>query len=236
MAQIMNKILPATFVATFVLGMPAFGLVAQAQELVSTDSSLIPGTGAPVGKQAGTLMVRIRAIGVLPENTSSSVSAIGGGVNVTSAAAPEVDLSYFFTDHIAVEGIAASTRHSVSAGHISIGHVDVGSVYVLPPTVTLQYHFTPHERFSPYVGAGMTVAFFYDGHSAGPPVDSFGLDNNVGAAIQAGVDYNFNGHWFANFDVKQIFLNTTARINGGAIVAKTSLDPTLVGAGIGYRF
>ncbi len=36
--------------------------------------------------------------------------------------------------------------------------------------------------------------------------------------------------------VKQIFLNTEARINRGAIVAKTAIDPTIVGAGIGYRF
>lgn len=191
---------------------------------------------APVGKRAGTVMIRVRAIGVLPETSSSSVSAIGGGVNVTSTAAPELDLSYFFTDHIAVEGIAATTRHEVSAGHTALGHVDVGSVWVLPPTVTLQYHFMPHSRFSPYVGAGMTVAFFYDSHPAGPTVTKVGFSNSVGAAIQAGFDYNISGHWFANFDVKQIFLNTEARINGGAIVAKTALDPTIIGAGIGYRF
>ena len=34
------------------------------------------------------------------------------------------------------------------------------------------------------------------------------FSNNVGAAVQAGVDDNFAGHWFANFDVKQIFVNT----------------------------
>nr|WP_321984909.1 OmpW family outer membrane protein [uncultured Lichenicoccus sp.] len=47
---------------------------------------------------------------------------------------------------------------------------------------------------------------------------------------------NITGSWFANFDVKQIFLNTEARIDGGAIIAKAALDPTIVGAGIGYRF
>jgi outer membrane protein len=146
-----------------------------------------------VPKTAGTVMVRIRAIGVIPENLSSSVSAIGG-------------------------------------------HVDVGSVYVLPPTVTLQYHFMPQSRFSPYVGAGMTVAFFYDSHPSLPTVKSVGFSNSVGPAIQAGFDYSVGVACFVNFDVKQIFLNTTARINGGAIVAKTSLDPTIVGAGIGYRF
>jgi outer membrane protein len=189
-----------------------------------------------VPKTAGTVMVRVRAIGVIPENLSSSVSAIGGRVNVSNTAAPEIDLSYFFTDHVAVELIAASTRHEAAASKTVLGHVDVGSVYVLPPTLTLQYHFMPQSRFSPYVGAGLTAAFFYDSHPSLPTVNSVGFSNTVGPAIQAGFDYSVSGAWFLNFDVKQIFLSTTARINGGAIIAKTSLDPTIVGAGIGYRF
>jgi outer membrane protein W len=41
---------------------------------------------------------------------------------------------------------------------------------------------------------------------------------------------------FANFNIKQIFLNTTASLNGGVVKAKTALNPTVVVAGIGYRF
>lgn len=193
-------------------------------------------TDGPVGKKAGTVMIRLRAIGVLPQNTSSSVSVTGGHVDVSNTAGPELDLSYFITDNIAVEGIAATTRHSVSAVNTVIGKVPVGNVWVLPPTVTLQHHFMPQSRFSPYVGAGMTVAFFYNSQAVGPVVTKFALDNGVGAAIQAGADYNINGHWFANFDVKQIFLSTRARINGGTVIAKTNLDPLIIGAGIGYRF
>jgi outer membrane protein W len=33
-----------------------------------------------------------------------------------------------------------------------------------------------------------------------------------------------------------MFISTPARINGGAVIAKTDLSPTVVGAGIGYRF
>ncbi len=214
------------------------GGIAQAQPaappLVASPPADTAGYFVP--KQAGTIMVRLRAIGVIPETMSSSVSVIGGGVNVTATPAPEVDLSYFFTDHLAAELIAASTRHEVSAGHTSLGHLDVGSVYVLPPTLTLQYHFMPASRFSPYVGAGLTVAFFYDSQPAGPTVTKVGLSTGVGPTIQAGFDYSIGGPWFANFDVKQVFLNTQARINDGTIVAKTALNPTIIGAGIGYRF
>src|ERR1019366_7044186 len=69
----------------------------------------------PVGKQAGTVMIRVRAIGVIPLDASSSVSGIGGHISTTAQAAPEIDGSYFFTDNIAVELIAATTRHSLSA-------------------------------------------------------------------------------------------------------------------------
>ena len=42
--------------------------------------------------------------------------------------------------------------------------------------------------------------------------------------------------WYANIDVKQIFVSTKAKLNGGAIVAHTDLNPTVVGVGVGYRF
>ena len=45
---------------------------------------------APVGKQAGTFMVRLRAIDVIPENNASSTS-IGGHVHANDQFAPEAD-------------------------------------------------------------------------------------------------------------------------------------------------
>ena len=64
------------------------------------------------------------------------------------------------------------------------------------------------------------------------------FSNNVGAAVQAGFDYNFSGRWFANVDVKQIFLNADAHVDTvlGPVRAHTGLDPLIIGAGIGYRF
>jgi outer membrane protein len=205
--------------------------------MASAQTVMTPGGDEPVGKQAGTFMIRGRAIGVIPEDNSSSTT-IGGSVGATAQAAPEVDFSYFFTDNIATELIAASTRHAVKAIGTSIGTIDVGSTHVLPPALTLQYHFMPHERFSPYIGAGIDAMFFFDSTPSSPTVQKLSFDNNIGAVIQAGFDYNFSGHWFANFDVKQIFLNTTAHLNTtlGPVTAKTSLDPLVVGAGIGYRF
>jgi outer membrane protein len=77
-------------------------------------------------------MIRLRAIGVMPLDSSSSISGIGGSVSATNQAAPEVDFSYFLTDHIAFELIAASTRHSITADNTALGNVDVGKTWILP--------------------------------------------------------------------------------------------------------
>ena len=214
--------------ATCLAGVATLAGIASAQ---TADDS------APVGKQAGTFMIRGRVIGVIPEDNSSSTS-IGGHVEATAQAAPELDFSYFFTDNIAAELIAASTRHELSAVGTGLGKVDVGSTWVLPPALTLQYHFMPHEKFSPYVGVGIDAMFFYSTNPSTPVVQKLTLNDNVGAVLQAGFDYNFSGHWFANVDVKQIFLNTDAHLQTvlGPVSARTSLDPLVVGVGVGYRF
>jgi outer membrane protein len=193
---------------------------------------------ALAGKQAGTFMVRGRVIGVLPLDTSSSISAIGGNVTTTNQVAPEVDVSYFVTDNIAVEIIAATTRHEVAGEATALGKVDVGSVWALPPTITAQYHFMPRSAFSPYVGVGLNAMFFYDANPARPTVSHVSFEDNVGAALQVGCDYNFSGRWFANVDVKQIFLSTTAHLRTamGPVTAKVDMDPMVVGVGVGYRF
>lgn len=200
-------------------------------------SAQTTGDEAPVGKAAGTFLLRGRVIGVIPTDLSSSTS-IGGQVRTSPQPAPEVDLSYFFTDNIAAEVIAASTQHHLKAVGTGVGTVDVGSTWVLPPTITAQYHFMPHERFSPYIGAGINATFFYSTTPANPTVHGLSIDSNVGAAVQIGADYNISGRWFANVDFKQIFLDTTAHLSTvlGPVTAKTSLDPMVVGAGIGYRF
>ena len=181
-------------------------------------------------------MVRARGIGVLPQTTSSDITVIGGSIDASNTLEPEADFSCFITDHIVLELIAATTRHSIKAKGTSIGDVDVGRVTLLPPTLTVQYHFWPSQAFSPYVGAGVNYTWFYDAKPAGGTVTSVGFESNPGLALQIGLDYNVYGNWFLNFDVKQLFLNTKAKLNGGAIIADVDLNPTIIGFGVGYKF
>ncbi|MEJ0026609.1 MAG: OmpW family outer membrane protein [Rhizomicrobium sp.] len=183
---------------------------------------------------AGHFQVRLRGLAVLPD---ASAKVTVGGVplasktDVTDSFIPEIDGTYFITDHIGVELIAGTTKHSV---HNSVAG-NVGSVWLLPPTLTVQYHFDPTGPIRLYVGAGVNYTFFYSAHSAGFPPISF--SNNAGFALQAGVDVPIgDGPYFVNFDAKKLFLSTTMKAAGGAIRASADLDPWIVGTGIGIRF
>lgn len=184
----------------------------------------------------GSILARARFAAVINENFSSSISEIGGTVNATTAYIPEVDFSYFLTPNVSLELIAGTSRHEVSAENSALGpKADVGSVWVLPPTITAQYH-QQMGNFIPYAGLGLTVMFFYDTHAniAGG-INKVDFDTGVGPSLDAGLDYVIAPRWVANLDVKQMFVSTTAHING-AINASTSLSPTVVAAGIGDRF
>lgn len=187
------------------------------------------------GKSAGDFMVRLRGIGLIPDE-SSSVKPIGGEVDAENAYVPEIDLSYFFTDNIALELIAATTPHDVKDKGSSLGDVDLGSVYLLPPTLTVQYHFMPKRRFSPYVGAGLNYTIFYKEDAPGGAVTAIDYENTVGYALQAGVDYSLDGKWYLNADVKKLWVSTDVDINNGAITADVDLDPWVFGVGVGYKF
>ncbi len=178
---------------------------------------------------AGDFLVRVRGLGVFPDE-SAKVTPIGGTVKVDDNYVPEVDFSYFFTDNVSAELIAATTKHSATSTVAG----SLGSVWLLPPTLTLQYHFTPEKFISPYVGAGINYTLFYGIKNA--PGLHLHLPDAVGPAIQFGFDAKLREHWVFNVDVKKIWMQTDASINAGAIKAKLNIDPWIVGTGIGYRF
>lgn len=181
----------------------------------------------------GKWMIRARAIGIVPDE-SSSITPIGGKADFSNEVVPELDFTYFFTKNIAAELILATAKHDATAKGTVIGNVDVGSAWVLPPTLTLQYHFTNFEGFKPYVGAGVNYTIYYN-EDAGSQ-QSLKVDDAFGVAFQAGVDIPIDSRWGVNFDVKKIFVDADAKWNGGAIRGNIDLDPWIFGAGVSYRF
>lgn len=185
---------------------------------------------------AGHFMIRARALGVLPQEGVNITGAVTGSqIDIDNSVVPEFDFSYFLTNNIALELIAAVTPHNASTKTSSVGALDLGSVWLLPPTLTAQYHFTDLGAFKPYVGAGVNYTVFF-GEDEGASVTSAKYGNSFGPALQAGFDYKLDDHWAFNVDVKKIWINTDVKFNAGAIRADVDIDPVLIGVGFGYKF
>lgn len=192
--------------------------------------------------------IRVRGVGVVPDE-SASIGIIGGDINISNTLIPELDITYFFTKNISAELILATTKHDVSTinsdisavGGSTSANVDLGSVYLLPPTLTAQYHFFPEKVFNPYVGAGVNYTIFYD-EKAGNTVKGIDYENSFGYAFQVGFDLMLDDKFFINADVKKIFLNTDVTVDasnlasGLSIPADVDINPWLLGFGIGMKF
>ena len=228
--------------------------------------------------EQGDILVRLRGIAIVPDDDSDQVRVAGLGtvqglnggessrVNVEKSFVPEVDITYMLAKHIGIEAIAGIANHDVelkdnglstlvttlTAGAAGSGLTDgfkIFDTWVLPPTVTVQYHFMPDNKIRPYAGLGINyTAFLWDDASdqleaaVGGPVH-VNSRNGWAWAVQFGIDIDWKDNWYFNIDAKYIDLDTEASIfiNGGPLAGTnlrvdTNVSPFVVGAGIGYRF
>ncbi|MCA8900990.1 MAG: OmpW family protein [Hyphomonas sp.] len=208
------------------------------------------GAAGAASAQDNPWMVRVRAIGVMPDESAdlsvAGGAALGGSVDISDEYVPELDITYFFGEHLAAELILATTKHSVTATDVSAvagADVKIGDVWVLPPTLTLQYHFTDMGAFKPYVGAGVNATLFYN-EDHGATADAIDYDSSIGPALQVGFDYDLDGEpggWAFNADVKKIWINSDVTVDfttalGATVKADADINPLVVGLGFGYKF
>lgn len=202
---------------------------------------------ARTGIRAGDVLLRARVIGVLPQDKSSGITPAfpAETVKVDNAWTGEVDVTYMATNHIGFELIAATTKHHVAGRTGTTGSIgELASTWVLPPTLTAQYHFMPTGRVRPYVGAGLNLTLFYNEKASRGLTTAVGstdvrLSSSVGPALQAGVDIDLGRNLFANLDVKWIDIDTNARLTttaAGVQRVRVNIDPVVVGIGFGTRF
>ena len=191
---------------------------------------------APVVAEKSPWQIRVRALAVLPEDGGKVDQIPGSDLSYSDAYVPELDITYYFTDNFAAELILGVTPHDINgAGSISsLGKI--GDVWLLPPTLTLQYHFTNFGAFKPYVGAGINYTIFFNEKNGS--ADQLNVKDTFGWALQAGFDYMIDEHWGFNFDVKKLFLSPdySVTVAGTQYTGKADLDPWIVGVGVTYRF
>jgi outer membrane protein len=202
---------------------------------------------APACAEKGDVLIRLRGIVVAPSDSSSGITPTfpTEKTRISNSFMPEVDFSYMLTKHVGAELIVATTKHHASGRTGTTGSIGkLASTWVLPPTLTLQYHFAPEGTIRPYVGAGLNYTIFYAEKASKQLEAAVGtthvhMKDSVGFALQAGLDVPITQRTFFNLDVKYIDMNTTARLATTAIGTqrvRLHLNPFVFGVGLGMKF
>jgi outer membrane protein len=182
--------------------------------------------GGAHAAEAGDFVTRVRATYLDFDNGQNGMPAL---VEADSRWIPEIDFSYFYTEHLAVELVLTWPQ----AVDIAVNGADAGSVKALPPTLLAQYHFGKLGNATPYVGAGVNLTLFskrslLDG-AARTDKSSFGVAGQVGANFALG------DTWSLNFDLKYIDMDTGVHVSGSKI-GTLDLNPWAASIGLAYTF
>lgn len=181
--------------------------------------------------QATPWQLRVRALHLDPADKSAPIGGAGAAnrLTVENKTIPELDISYFFTPHLAAELVLTYPQKH----HAMLDGADIGTFKHVPPTLLAQYHFVPGAQFSPYIGAGVNYTNMSKVHLLG---GAAGLEHySWGLALQAGMDFKLDKNWSLNLDVKKIQIRSDLN-SGGAIISHMKIDPLAAGFGLGYRF
>lgn len=175
----------------------------------------------------GDWLVRVGAHSVNPKSDNHAV------VDVDAATMMTFNVTWFMQRHLAVELLAALPfEHDINL----VGGGRVGSTRHLPPTLSLQYHLRPEQRFRPYVGFGLNVTEFFEEDTRGALAgNNLSLETSVGWAAQLGADLELAESWFVNVDLRYFDIDTDARLNG-ADLGTVEIDPWALGLSVGRRF
>ena len=211
--------------------------------------ALLAGSAAHA-QSAGTWMARVGATGIYPQvssgnlsppafpNTQTDVSSdwsLGGGV------------TYMITDNWSVDiPLALPFTNTLSGAGAIAGVGTIGTTKALPITMWGQYRFgEAKSAFRPYLGAGLTYAYFYDENatntlnalSGGTPSNptTFSIQSKWAVGVQAGATYAFNERWFLDGVVGYTWLKNTTTLSTGQTQPMT-LNPVSVAVAVGYRF
>ena len=227
--------------------------------------------------EAGQWIIRGGIGTVMPKDDNLPLGSVdlvipGEGVDLTlGSAAVQVDdgtsltlsFTYMFTENWAFDILAAwPFKHDVTidatvtdnnTGDSGSASLPFGEVEHLPPTFSVQYHFSPDAKFQPFVGLGLNYTTFLSedldsfwvdlvpGEQLG--IIDYSLDDSFGLAAQVGADWMLNEQWLVNFDVRWINIESdlTVTIDVGegpesGELGTVEIDPWVFAINLGYRF
>ncbi len=203
----------------------------------------------------------------------------GSGAGVSSATIPALIVGYRlpwlqqrlalelvlgvpFTVKFTATGTLANESLAPEALGIPTGVMplgpELGEAKAAPPTVTAVYSLPTRGRFTPYVGAGLSVLLAMDARVTNPTLievrqPDFTVSPAPGLVLQAGLQANLTERWFARLDVKfialmlarasvtHVFVRTPQlplfdTVEVGTANMSVWVNPLIVQAGVGAAF
>ena len=161
----------------------------------------------------------------------------GAEIKTEDQYTPTITVARYVADQFAASlTIGPPPRAEIDAAGSLQGVGRLANVDYGPAALTLQYHPFRGERVDPYIGAGfayMLVTNTQDG-----VFQDVEVENDLGAALQAGVNIGINDRVGVYLDVKQAFLTTkaTGTFAGADAVAEVVMDPLVISAGATLSF
>jgi len=213
-------------------------------------AALALAAGQASAQAAGSYIVRLGATHIGPEVKSGDLSApsfpgttidVGGNTQLVGG------VTYMWTDNISIDvPLGLAFRNKITGTGAIQGVGELATVRALPVTLLAQYRFgEASSRLRPYVGAGVSYAYFYrakstaalSGLTGGSPSNptTMKMDGTAGPDLQVGVSYQISEHWSVDANLIQSFLKTTGHLSTGQNIDVT-FNPLAAAVSVGYKF
>ncbi|WP_269913837.1 OmpW/AlkL family protein [Acinetobacter sp. HY1485] len=148
-------------------------------------------------------------------------------------------IEYFFNDTgLSAELLLATPfKHDVTA-KVNGQNQKIADFKHLPPTLTAKYNFKNSTGFTPYIGAGLTVAIPFQEHTAGAiEGKKLKAETAYGAAGQVGFTFAPADakNWSVFVDTRYARVESDLKLDGQKI-GTLKINPWVYTAGFAYRF
>jgi outer membrane protein len=160
----------------------------------------------------------------------------GAGLSTFEHQTVSAQFAYFFTDTIAFNATLGFPPTISIYGAGTIGALPrLGKATYGPTAFTVQWHPVSTGRVRPYVGVGGSYMIVF-GTEDGAFAD-LEVENDLGFAFEAGVDFPLDGRFSLFLDAKKALLRpmATGSFMGAPVVGQTRLDPWALTGGISVK-
>jgi len=207
--------------------------------------------GPATAYEPGTFVLRggVGTVDPKSKNLTFSDGVDEVGVSVDKATSMTLSGTYMFSENWAFDVLAAAPfKHDINAT-VDIGEgpetEKIAETKHLPPTFSIQYHFSPDSNFQPYMGLGLNWTTFFSTKFVPEMIDEevakLYIDDSFGIAAQIGGDWKVGDRMVVNLDVRWMDIESDISIGGPGIEGKEKLgtieiDPWVYALNLGYSF